>query len=156
MAGIKTVLFVCTGNSCRSVMAEGLLKKYLEDLGKDIAVMSAGTGTLDGMPPTIPTIEVMKAEGIDVSAFRSKILTEKLIKAADLILVMEAMHKEEVLRRVPSASSKTYLLREFGRSGKAERPKDPEIPDPIGQPVEYYRNSLYLIKDELQRITRII
>ncbi|MFA6610292.1 MAG: low molecular weight protein arginine phosphatase, partial [Candidatus Omnitrophota bacterium] len=61
MGNIKSVLFVCTGNSCRSVMAEGFMKKYLRELGKaDIEVRSAGISAAEGFFPTAETIEVMR------------------------------------------------------------------------------------------------
>jgi len=93
-------------------MAEGLLKKRLKELGKnDVEVRSAGMRAFGGMPPTSGTIEVMKETGADVSGVRSKMLTNEMIRDADLILVMEDMHREEIVRRVPDASPKTHLLK---------------------------------------------
>ena len=157
MGKIRSILFVCTGNSCRSIMAEGLLKKYLSALGKnDIEVRSAGVGAMDGLSPTDGTIEVMKREGVDVSNYRSKKLTNDLIKDSDLILVMEYLHKDEVTRRVPEANSKTCLLKEFGLDEKAIRPEGFSIPDPIGRPIKDYEYSLDTIKKEIERIAKIL
>ncbi len=157
MAKIKSVLFVCTGNSCRSVMAEGLLKKYLKELGKtDIEVRSSGVRALTGLAPADATIEVLSKEGADVSGYRSQDLTNDLIKTSDLILVMEELHKKEVLRRMPEASSKTYLLKEFGRSNKDKYPEGIDVPDPIGMPISEYRGYMNIIKEEIERVAGLL
>lgn len=157
MNKVKSVLFVCTGNSCRSVIAEGIFKKMLKGLGKDgIDVKSCGISAMNGASPTVETIEVMKKEGIDVSAQKSRRITEDLIKGSDLILVMEESHKEEVIKRVPEAKSKTYLLKEFGLDDKINNSDSYGIADPIGMPIEYYQTSLKAIKKELERIAKIL
>jgi len=158
MNKLHSVLFVCTGNSCRSIMAEGLLKKKLSRLGKDyITVESAGTKAADGFTPTNETITLMKEEGIDVAGFKSKRLTEEMIKTSDLILVMQPMHRDEAIRKVPEAASKTYLLTEFAKKGQQTKESDESsIPDPIGMSIDYYRHCLGLIKKEIERISELL
>lgn len=157
MSTIKSVLFVCTGNSCRSTMAEGLLKKSLIKLGKrNIEVYSAGTRAVTGLPPVFETVKVMREENIDVSGFRSKMLTDDMIKKADLILVMEEAHKDEVLRRVPEASGKTHLLKEYANHYDSDSSERTEILDPIGRPMEDYKHCLGLIKKEIDRIAELL
>ena len=157
MNKIHSVLLVCTGNSCRSVMAEGLLRKRLKELGKtDISVRSAGVRALEGYPPTNETIEVMKEEGDDLKSFESTSLTDELIKRADLILVMSRAHKFEIIRRVPQAAAKTFLLREYGRADETDKLIDPDIPDPIGLSISVYKGCLSIIKKEIERVAKLL
>ena len=157
MTNVKSVLFVCTGNSCRSVMAEGLLKKYLKELGKnDIMVRSAGTRAASGMGATDETVEVMKAEGVDVSGFKSARLTDHMIKDSDLILVMEPLHALEVIRKAPEASGKVFLLKEYAKADGAGHPHGMDVPDPIGRPLKDYKTCLAIIKKEIERIARLL
>lgn len=148
---IKSVLFICTGNSCRSVMAEGILRKRLYELGKDaIEVHSAGVRALNGLPPTDETIAVMKEDGVDVADYVTKNVTTDMIKKADLILTMEPAHKDEITRTVPAAAAKTFLLKEYKNTSKIN-PKGFSIHDPIGKPVEEYRITRDEIKGEIER-----
>ena len=157
MNKIKSILFVCTGNSCRSVMAEGLARKYLKELGKSyISVSSAGSSAIDGLSPTQETVNVMKDEGLDVSAFRSKRLTAELIKNSDLILVMENFHREAVLDLSPESGDKTYLLTEFGLWGGKRDGRPGGVNDPIGQPVDRYKETFESIKESIERLIKIL
>lgn len=151
---IRSVLFICTGNSCRSVMAEGFLGQRLIGFKKaGIEVHSAGVRALGGMSPTEETVEVMREEGVDVSAIRSKNVTVDMIKSSDLILVMEPLHRQEIINVVPDAAKKTYLLKEYGNSSKIDS-GNISVQDPIGKPAAYYRACRDEIKKEIERIVR--
>ena len=157
MDKIKKILFVCTGNSCRSIMAQGLMIDALKKLGKeDIEVSSAGVSAIDGFGPTSETIEVMKREGIDVSGLKSKNLTDAMIKSADLILVMAAYHMSDIITRVPEAASKTHLLKQYGKYDNSYIRLGMDIADPIGKTVEAYESILDEIKKEVERIAQIL
>ncbi|MDP8253427.1 MAG: low molecular weight protein arginine phosphatase [Candidatus Kaelpia aquatica] len=139
------VLFVCTGNSCRSPIAAALLKKMAQEQGLDIETKSCGTAALLGMEATKEAIEVLKREDIRIFDHRSKPLTEELIDWADLILVMEERHRRSLLQYQPQANEKVFLLTEFAGSGKQD------IIDPIAKPLEVYEGlsidlKFYLIK----------
>ncbi len=140
---MKTILFVCTGNSCRSVMAEGLLKKMLGLHGHQFYVHSAGIEAVDGFPSTPATIKALKEEGVDVSTHRSRRLTLEMIKTAHKIYVMEHLHMDWVLRMCPEAKHKTHLLSEFSSEHEKETIG---IPDPIRMSDNFYKNVLIAIR----------
>jgi len=142
-------------------MAEGILRKRLAELGRDdVEVKSAGVRAMAGMPSTLETIEVMKEEGVDVSGYRSKNLTSDMVKRADLILAMEPMHKEEILRLAPEAKDKVHLIKQYKHpvsiKNRFFNKHDPifSVHDPIGSPVEEYRITRDEIKMEIERFVK--
>ena len=135
----KEILCVCTGNICRSPMAEFLLRARLGE-NSGFTVCSAGVAAYAGGMASLQAIEALEEIGIDLNSFRSQPITSELVDSAGLIVVMTGSHKSEVLRRFPAASGKVFLITAFGTGNES-----PDIADPIGSPVIVYRG----IRDEL-------
>ena len=151
---MKRILFVCTGNSCRSVMAEHLMRHLLQRAGIDgVTVESAGVFAIDGMGPTRETQRVLLEVGIDCASHRARALTPQMVQDADLILVMEPLHAAEVLQRVPAAKGKAHLLKPYGLA-PSEMAGASGIPDPIGKPLEVYEVCFTEIREAVERVAR--
>jgi len=156
---IKTILFVCTGNTCRSAMVEGMFKKILKERTEDynkFNIISAGISALPGISPTSEAILVMFEQGIDISQHHAQELQEELIKKADIILVMTNEHKEYIHKEFPFAQNKTFLLKKFTLNNKSENnqnnEKNYEIIDPMGRKIEFYRIVARELKKNLDKI----
>jgi protein-tyrosine-phosphatase len=146
------VLFVCTGNLCRSPMAEGLLKQKLTGhLKKKVRVVSAGTDALEGFPPTLRGLHAAAFYRVDLSHHRSQPVTPWLLQHSDLILVMERGHFDTIQRLDPGAAPRTYLLKEYSlpseHSGGIL-----SIEDPISGDESVYMEVYQELDEEMNRI----
>jgi RpiB/LacA/LacB family sugar-phosphate isomerase len=149
---MRNVLFVCTGNICRSPMAQGLFADLIRGR-RDIEVASAGIGAIGGQPPSPHAVEVMQEIGIDIRNIRSKPLMAETVRRADFIFVMTYGHLDSMLLLFPSAAEKTFLLREFETDLAV---MDREVADPIGQSCATYRACRDQIRAALPRLLDLV
>lgn len=156
---IKTILFVCTGNTCRSAMAEGIFKKMLKGRKEDNSsfnVMSAGISALPGMSPTPEAINVMTERGVDISRHIATQVQEDLVKKADLILVMSNIHKDYILRKFPFVQNKVFFLKKYAQRDELKniqsKDENYKLVDPLGRPIEFYRIIARELEENLKKI----
>ncbi|MCX7704942.1 MAG: hypothetical protein N2115_01620 [bacterium] len=133
------VLFVCSGNSCRSPMAQAIFQKFVD---RRITVVSAGTETNFSGSISREAVEVLREDGIDIENFVSSVIKKEIIEFSDLIFVMEEKHRKMVLELFPNASDRTFVL---------------NIPDPAGGNIYEYRRIRDIIKEKIHDcvLTRI-
>lgn len=140
------ILFICTGNTCRSPMAEGILKDLAEKRGLDIEVRSAGLVAIDDGDISRDAISVLKDIDIDISDIKSKAIDEDLVCEADLILTMSQRHKGNLILKFPFIKDKIFLLNEYAFN------MNKDIVDPFGMGRKYYeetRNEIYMAIEKI-------
>jgi protein-tyrosine-phosphatase len=148
MSAKYVILFVCTGNTCRSPMAEVALRSLLEKERPGMfEVISAGTSAASGFPATIYAVEASRIWDADLSRHHSQPLRPPLIDRADLIFAMTPSHLQEVLRLRPDARDKTFLLKNFPENN----PDGEGVEDPIGQSLDKYNETFLEIGEYLGR-----
>ena len=140
------ILLVCTGNTCRSPLAEVLLRRALAEAGvEDVQVSSAGTGTLGGDPASEGSYLVALENGLDLAAHRSRAVTRELLAEVDLALTMSRSHLRKL--ELLGAGARSHLLGDYaGATGELE------VADPVGGPIEGYRAAYH----QLEAMTRSV
>jgi protein-tyrosine-phosphatase len=136
------VLFVCTGNTCRSPIAEALARRFAADRKlSEISVGSAGTAAWDGAPASDGALLVAMERSVDLSTHRARLLTRELVSGSDLILAMGPHHLERI--EALGGTGKAHLLSFYASKGRSDR----SITDPFGGDLGVYRSAF----DELDR-----
>ncbi len=173
---------VCTGNQCRSPMAEGLFRHQMERRGLPVQVSSAGL-LVDGVPATSTAVEVLDRRGIDLSGHRSRVLNAEIVAASDLVLGMAREHVREAAVAVPAAFPRTFTLKELVRRGAEVGPRpesqsigewlelvhegrtpsdvlgsstEDDVDDPIGEPRAIYERTADEIEALVDQLTHLI
>jgi glycine hydroxymethyltransferase len=149
---VKSVLFVCTGNICRSPIAEGFFCRLIGNR-KDIEVFSAGVHAVRGQPPSLYAVQVCAEEGTDISDLRSQPLTAALVDRATHIFAMTGAHLETIQTLFPHGAEKSFLLREFEEPGTTVWR---DVPDPIGLGREVYEDCARIISHALPSVLAFV
>ncbi|MFC5474699.1 low molecular weight protein-tyrosine-phosphatase [Paraherbaspirillum soli] len=138
---INKILVVCLGNICRSPMAEGLLKRALP--GK--TVYSAGIAAMIGFPADPLAVQLMREQGIDISAHRAQSLLPWMVSEADLVVTMDLDQKRFIEQKYATSKGKVFRLGEFGGY---------DIPDPYQRDLAVFRQTYSLIAEGVDALTQ--
>lgn len=125
----KGILVLCTGNTCRSPIAEYMLKAATERHGLEVAIKSAGLGALAGQPADPYAIKVARKHGLDIEPHRARQLTEEHLQDCELVLVMESWQQAELELRYPFLRGRVYLLGKWNEK---------QIEDPYRKPIDAF------------------
>lgn len=141
------ILFVCTGNTCRSALAEAIARKVAVERGlTDMEVQSAGTSAWDGAPASDGALLVGMERSLDLSSHRAQTLSRDLVHDADLILAMGPHHLERI--EALGGSGKAFLVTDFASHGSASH----AVNDPIGGELDVYRATADELELEIRRV----
>jgi len=146
-----TITFVCSGNICRSPMAEGILKKLLErsKFYKQIVINSAGTLNLIPTKASEEAIKISHKNKVDISKHRSRPVEKLILDKANLIICMAMYHYNILVKNFPEYANKIFVLKSMN---KEQYLNDPSIADPIGMSEEFYEKIYFEIESELRRL----
>lgn len=182
LADCPVILLVCTGNTCRSPMAEALLRRALADRGIPGEVRSAGR-LAEGEPASAGAVQAMAAYGLDLSGHRSHRLTAADVRAAELILGLAREHVRDVVVLEPATWARTFTVKEIVRRGVqigSRKPEEPvgawlarvhegrersdllgespedDVADPMGGPLAGYLAAAELLDERLGTLTELL
>lgn len=145
---MKKIMFICTGNICRSAMAEKMMAKKIKEQNKDIQVYSSGIYAEDGDISTENAVDIMKERGIDLTQHRATNIANSKIKEMDLILCATVSHKYNVIQMYPELKEKVFTIKEYVDGPS----KDMDIKDPWGYDIVIYRNCAQELENYIDKI----
>ncbi|HEY0995551.1 MAG TPA: low molecular weight protein arginine phosphatase [Gemmatimonadaceae bacterium] len=141
------ILFVCTGNTCRSPLAEVIARKVAIERGlPDVDVASAGTSAWEGAPASDGSLLVAMERHMDLGQHRATLLSRPLVDASDLVLVMGPHHLDRV--EALGGAGKSYLLTDYASRGASRR----GITDPVGAELDVYRATADELEEEIRKV----
>jgi len=153
MSAPKHVLFICTGNTCRSPMAEGLFRKATEGRD-DVTVGSAGVAAAKGAPASRETLAVLKKRDAALDNFTSRPVSEDLLREATHVFAMTEGHLAVMEARFPHHTEKFFLVGEF--SGITDKCQGVDVPDPIGMGPAAYEEVAAVLENAIPAILAYI
>ncbi len=142
------VLIVCTGNTCRSPMAQALLDQKCGDRGLDVYVSSAGLSTMDGLMPSNNAVTAVGELECDISLHTSREITPADINSADIILTMTASQRDAI--KIGLNEQKVYTIGEFIGTPEVE------VCDPFGEDIDVYRECAMQLDEMLDEVADIL
>lgn len=134
------IIFICTGNTCRSPMAEGLFRAHGGEQETGLAAASAGLFTQDGLPASDNAVTAAKELGADISAHRSRMLTHEIAQSARYLVCMTGAHYDRVCELFPDCADKVFTLTQR------------DVSDPFGGDLETYRRAAAEIDEGVRSI----
>ncbi len=147
-AAPRRILFVCTGNICRSAMAEQLLRRMAAQRGLALETASAGVAAEPYYQVPAVVHRLLAAEGVPPFEHKARLATREVLRWADVILVMTAAHHDHIVEAYPEFASRTRLLREAAGLG------DQDVEDPMGRPDEAFVRCLTVLRESLESLLR--